>query len=54
MVLKPGRTRLQNAEDDFEVKSGSQDDGENYGGKTVLKVMASEAILDAVVIVSRW
>jgi len=54
MVLKPGRTGLQGADDDFEVKSGSQDDGENHGGRTVLKTMAGEAILDAVVVVSRW
>ncbi len=33
MVLKPDRTGLQGADDDFEVKSGSQDDGENHGGE---------------------
>lgn len=54
MALKPGRTGLQGADDDFEVKSGVQDDGENHGGKSALMAMASEAVLDAVVIVSRW
>ncbi|KLO18942.1 ribosomal protein S5 domain 2-like protein [Schizopora paradoxa] len=54
MVLKPGRTGLQGADDDFEVKSGAQDDGENHGGRTVLMALTKEAVLDAVVIVSRW
>ena len=53
MVLKDGRTGLR-GEDDFEVEEGSEDDGEQWAGGHVLKVMRSEAIMDAVVIVSRW
>lgn len=40
--------------DDFEVASGSDDDGEKYGGSKILRVMQRHAVLDAVVIVSRW
>jgi len=53
MVLKDGRTGLR-GDDDFKVEEGSEDDGEQWAGGHVLKVMRSEAIMDAVVIVSRW
>jgi len=53
MALKPGRDGL-GGPDDFQVQSGSQDDGEDYGGQRTLKVMQAEGVLDAVVIVSRW
>ncbi|TFK44888.1 hypothetical protein BDQ12DRAFT_673756 [Crucibulum laeve] len=53
MVLKYGRTGL-GGPDDFELRSGSTDDGENWAGGKVLKVMQIQAIIDAVVIVSRW
>jgi len=53
MVLKQGRTGLR-GDDDFKVEEGSEDDGEQRGGDQILKVMRSEAIMDAVVIVSRW
>lgn len=53
MALKKGRDGL-GGEDDFEVKCGSDDDGEDGGGKKVLRTMEAEGVLDAVVIVSRW
>ncbi len=53
MVLKEGRTGLR-GDDDFKIEEGSEDDGEQWAGTNVLKVMRSEAIVDAVVIVSRW
>ena len=53
MVLKPGSTGL-NGPDDFELKCGYDDDGEKWAGNRVLKVMQNLAIIDAVVIVSRW
>ncbi|PFH52119.1 hypothetical protein AMATHDRAFT_140784 [Amanita thiersii Skay4041] len=53
MVLKPGCTGLSGP-DDFEMKTGYTDDGEQYAGNRVLKVMQSSAVIDAVVIVSRW
>ncbi|THH11824.1 hypothetical protein EW146_g7907 [Bondarzewia mesenterica] len=53
MVLKPGRTGFTGNED-FEVQEGSDDDRENWAGGRVLKVMQAEAVIDAVVIVSRW
>ena len=53
MSLKHGKDGL-GGPDDFEVKSGSRDDGENGAGKRALSVMESEGIIDAVVIVSRW
>lgn len=55
MTLKNGRTGLgEGAEDDFEVQSGSNDDGERWGGSKILTVMKEEGVLDAVVVVSRW
>lgn len=55
MTLKPGRTGLgEGAEDDFEVQSGSHDDGERWGGSKILNAMKEEGVLDAVVVVSRW
>jgi putative IMPACT (imprinted ancient) family translation regulator len=53
MVLKHGRTGLTGPED-FEVKEGSADDGEQWAGGKVLKVLRTEGVMDAVVIVSRW
>ncbi|KAH9174944.1 ribosomal protein S5 domain 2-like protein [Lactarius sanguifluus] len=53
MVLKEGRTGLR-GDDDFKIEEGSEDDGEQWAGTHVLKMMRSEAIVDAVVIVSRW
>ncbi|KAE9411597.1 ribosomal protein S5 domain 2-like protein [Gymnopus androsaceus JB14] len=53
MVLKPGKTGLTGP-DDFELKTGHDDDGEQWAGSRVLKAMESQAVLDAVVIVSRW
>ena len=53
MVLKAGKTGL-GGPDDFEVVSGSDDDGEKYAGGRVLKVMQAEGVIDAVVVVSRW
>ena len=53
MVLKQGKSGL-GGPDEFEVKSGSKDDGERFAGARVLKVMESEGVMDAVVIVSRW
>jgi len=53
MVVKHGLTGLKGPED-FELMQGSTDDGENWAGGKVLKVMQGLAIIDAVVIVSRW
>ncbi|OBZ69871.1 Protein IMPACT [Grifola frondosa] len=53
MVLKTGKTGLGGT-DDFELVSGSDDDGEKYAGGRVLKVMQEEGVIDAVVIISRW
>lgn len=53
MILKPGSTGLSGP-DDFELKGGFDDDGEKWAGNRVLKVMQSQAVIDAVVIVSRW
>ena len=53
MVLRKGQTGLKGPED-FELMQGSKDDGENWAGGKVLKVMQNLAIIDAVVIVSRW
>ncbi len=53
MVLKAGKTGLDGP-DDFELIQGSKDDGESWAGGKVLKVMQNMAVIDAVVIVSRW
>ncbi|KAF8070751.1 ribosomal protein S5 domain 2-type protein [Lyophyllum atratum] len=53
MVLKHGRSGL-GGPDDFELTVGSMDDREQWAGGKVLKVMQTYAIIDAVVIVSRW
>ncbi|KAI0629426.1 ribosomal protein S5 domain 2-like protein [Trametes polyzona] len=53
MVLKTGKTGL-GGPDDFEVVSGFDDDGEKYAGGRIQKVMQSEGVIDAVVVVSRW
>ena len=52
-VLKEGQTGLR-GDDDFKIEEGSEDDGEQWAGTHVLKVMRSEAIMDVVVVVSRW
>ncbi|KAI0294391.1 hypothetical protein BC826DRAFT_1012083 [Russula brevipes] len=48
------RCMVLKEDDDFKIEEGSEDDGEQWAGGHVLKVMHSEAIMDAVVIVSRW
>jgi putative IMPACT (imprinted ancient) family translation regulator len=53
MVLKKGRTGL-GGPDDFELSAGSVDDGERWAGEKVLKTMEMHAVIDAVVVVSRW
>ncbi|KAL4071290.1 ribosomal protein S5 domain 2-type protein [Scleroderma yunnanense] len=53
MVLKSGRTGL-GGPDDFELRTGYDDGGEQWAGGKVLKIMQTEGIIDAVVIVSRW
>ena len=53
MVLKPGRSGLGGPED-FELRAGSDDDGEKYAGERVLKMMKTEGAMDTVVIISRW
>jgi hypothetical protein len=53
MVVKKGCTGLGGPED-FEVQAGNDDDGEKWGSSKILKVMESEGVIDAVVIVSRW
>lgn len=53
MALKLGKSGT-GGPSDFEVKGDYDDDGEKYGGNRILKVMASNGIIDAVVIVSRW
>ena len=51
--MKPGRSGL-GGPDDFAVVCGKEDDGEDGGGRCVLRTMEKEGVLDAVVIVSRW
>lgn len=53
MMLKHGKSGL-GGPDDFEVQAGYDDDGEQWGGSKVSRVMQREGVLDAVVIVSRW
>ncbi|CAK5281838.1 unnamed protein product [Mycena citricolor] len=53
MVVKQGSTGLGGPED-FEVREGSSDDGERWGGEKILGLMRKQGVLDAVVIVSRW
>jgi len=53
MTLKPGMTGL-GGEDDFEVVSAYDDDGEKWAGGRVLNIMKQTGVMDAVVIVSRW
>lgn len=53
MMLKQGKSGLAGPED-FELVQGSKDDGESWAGAKVLKVMETLAVIDAVVIVSRW
>lgn len=45
MMLKHGKTGLS-GEDDFELNSGCEDDGENWAGGKVLKVRFLECALD--------
>jgi putative IMPACT (imprinted ancient) family translation regulator len=53
MTPKPGVTGL-GGEDDFEVISAYDDDGEKWAGGRVLNIMKQMGVMDAVVIVSRW
>ncbi|KAG2750861.1 ribosomal protein S5 domain 2-like protein [Suillus brevipes Sb2] len=53
MMLKHNKSGL-GGPDDFEVKAGYDDDGEQWAGSKVSRVMQHEGVLDAVVIVSRW
>ncbi|KAJ7188650.1 ribosomal protein S5 domain 2-type protein [Mycena filopes] len=53
MVLKAGATGLSGP-DDFELREGSADDGERWGGEKILNVMRKQGVIDAAVIVSRW
>lgn len=53
MVVKPGRSGLEGPED-FELSTGFDDGGERWSGGRILKAMQTEAVIDAVVIVSRW
>lgn len=53
MALKPGMTGL-GGEDDFEVVSAYDDDGEKWAGGRVLNIMKQAGVMDAVVVVSRW
>lgn len=53
MVLRTGRTGLEGP-NDFQLIQGSKDDGESWAGGKVLKVMKDMAVIDAVVVVSRW
>ncbi|EPT00411.1 hypothetical protein FOMPIDRAFT_1122786 [Fomitopsis schrenkii] len=53
MVLKPGKNGL-GGPDDFELRTGSVDDGEQWAGGKVLKAMQEEGAIDAVVVASRW
>jgi hypothetical protein len=53
MVLKHGRSGL-GGPDDFELRTGSEDDGEQWAGGKILNAMQAEGVIDAVVIVSRW
>ncbi|KAJ7125086.1 ribosomal protein S5 domain 2-type protein [Mycena epipterygia] len=53
MVLKAGCTGL-GGPDDFEVREGSADDGERWGGEKILAAMRKQGVIDAAVVVSRW
>jgi putative IMPACT (imprinted ancient) family translation regulator len=53
MIVKPGFTGLGGPEE-FELAQGNLDDGERWAGDRVLKVMQNLAVIDAVVVVSRW
>ena len=53
MTLKPGTTGLD-GEDDFEIVSAYDDDGEKWAGGRVLNIMKQMGVMDAVVVVSRW
>ncbi|KAL5478468.1 hypothetical protein ACEPAI_2652 [Sanghuangporus weigelae] len=53
MNLKMGCDGL-GGPDDFELVSGKDDDGEDNGGRSVLRTMEKEGVIDAIVIVSRW
>lgn len=51
LTLKTGRSGLK--EEDFEVKTYREDDGENRAGMTIVDTLAHGAV-DVVVVVSRW
>lgn len=51
LTLKSGRTGLK--DEDFEVKTFREDDGESRAGMTIVDTLAHGAV-DVVVVVSRW
>ncbi|KAL1745056.1 ribosomal protein S5 domain 2-type protein [Schizophyllum fasciatum] len=53
MQTRAGRSGLGGPED-FELVVGSKDDGEQWAGNRILRVMEAHGVLDAVVVVSRW
>ncbi|EKM81115.1 hypothetical protein AGABI1DRAFT_71918 [Agaricus bisporus var. burnettii JB137-S8] len=53
MIVKPGCTGLGGPEE-FELAQGHLDDGERWAGDRALKVMRDLAVIDAVIVVSRW
>lgn len=53
MAPKPGMTGL-GGEDEFEVVSAYDDDGEKWAGGRVLNIMKQTGVMDALVVVSRW
>jgi putative IMPACT (imprinted ancient) family translation regulator len=53
MTVKKGATGL-GGPDDFEIQTGFDDDGEKWGGSRILKVMQNMAVIDAVIIVTRY
>ncbi|KAJ7106051.1 hypothetical protein C8R43DRAFT_218461 [Mycena crocata] len=53
MVVKAGCTGL-GGPDEFEVREGSADDGERWGGEKILALMQKQGVIDAAIVVSRW
>lgn len=51
--LKPGKSGLS-GEDDWTVKTGSEDDGEKGGGNTIRRAIEEAGGVDVVVVVSRY
>lgn len=52
LSVKKGRSGI--SEDDFEVATGADDDGEKNGGSSILKVLEREKALDSCIVISRW